>query len=140
MRGRGEVLEPVALRSGLRFLVAIPPFRLATRQVYAKWDELGGPEATRRIDAHGPVVRIIEELRNDLEPAAEAVEPGMVDFRRALESAAGRPALMAGSGSAYVVPLDRGDDAAGLAESVSRRLRVPVAGASSTSVGVRVGS
>jgi 4-diphosphocytidyl-2-C-methyl-D-erythritol kinase len=140
MRGRGELLEPVALRSGLLFLVAIPPFRLATRQVYAAWDEIGGPEATRRIEARGPVVRVIEELRNDLEPAAEAVEPGMVDFRRALESAAGRPALMAGSGSAYVVPLDRGDDAAGLAESVGRRLRVPVAGASSTTVGVRVGS
>jgi 4-diphosphocytidyl-2C-methyl-D-erythritol kinase len=85
-------------------------------------------------------MRLVEELRNDLEPAAEHVEPGMVDFRRALESAAGRPALMAGSGSAYVVPLERGDDAAGLAESVSRRLRVPVAGASSTAVGVRVGS
>jgi 4-diphosphocytidyl-2C-methyl-D-erythritol kinase len=122
------------------FLVAIPPFRLATAQVYAAWDELGGPDATRRVEARGPVVRIVEELRNDLEPAAEAVEPGMVDFRRALESAAGRPALMAGSGSAYVVPLDRGDDAAGLAESVSRRLRVPVAGASTTTVGVRVGS
>ena len=140
MRGRGELIEPVSLRSGLLFLVAIPPFRLATPQVYAKWDELGGPEATRRIDAKGPVVRLVEQLRNDLEPAAEAVEPGMVDFRRALEAAAGRPALMAGSGSAYVVPLDRGDDAAGLAESVGGRLRVPVAGASSTSVGVRVGS
>jgi 4-diphosphocytidyl-2-C-methyl-D-erythritol kinase len=140
MRGRGELIEPVSLRSGLLFLVAIPPFRLATPQVYAKWDELGGPEATRRIDAKGPVVRLVEQLRNDLEPAAEAVEPGMVDFRRALEAAAGRPALMAGSGSAYVVPLDRGDDAAGLAESVGRRLRVPVAGASSTAVGVRVGS
>jgi 4-diphosphocytidyl-2-C-methyl-D-erythritol kinase len=140
MRGRGEILEPVSLRSGLLFLVAIPPFRLATREVYAKWDELGGPEATRRVEAKGPVVRIIDALGNDLEPAAEAVEPGMVDFRRALENAAGRPALMAGSGSAYVVPLDRGDDAAGLAESVSRRLRVPVAGASSTTVGVRVGS
>ena len=31
MRGRGEVLEPVTLRTGLLFLVAIPPFRLATR-------------------------------------------------------------------------------------------------------------
>jgi 4-diphosphocytidyl-2-C-methyl-D-erythritol kinase len=140
MRGRGELLEPVSLRSGLSFLVAIPPFRLATPTVYAAWDEIGGPEATRRVAAHGPVARLIDELSNDLEPAAEAVEPGMVDFRRALESAAGRPAIMAGSGSAYVVPLERGDDSAGLAESVSRQLRVPVAGATSTTVGVRIGS
>lgn len=140
MRGRGEIHEPAQLPHGLGFLVAIPPFRLATPQVYAAWDELGGPQANRRVPAQGPVAQLIDELANDLEPAAEAVEPGMVDFRRALEAAARRPALMAGSGSSYVVPLERGDDAAGLAESVSRKLRVPVAGATSTSVGVRIGS
>ena len=140
MRGRGEILEPVALRPGLGFLVAIPPFRLSTPQVYAAWDDLGGPEATRRVEPHGPVARLIGELANDLEPAAEMVEPGLADFRRSLEQAAGRPAILAGSGSAYVVPLERGVDPAELAESIGRRLRVPVAGARSTAVGVRIGS
>lgn len=140
MRGRGELVEPVSLRPGLGFLVAIPPFRLATPTVYAAWDEMGGPRSDRRVEAFGPVSRFIDVLTNDLEPAAEAVEPGLADFRRALEHATGRPAILAGSGSAYVVPLERGVDPAGLAEGIGRRLRVPVAGARSTSVGVRLGS
>ncbi|GMU77759.1 MAG: 4-diphosphocytidyl-2-C-methyl-D-erythritol kinase [Acidimicrobiia bacterium] len=140
MRGRGEVLDPVALRPGLGFLVAIPPFRLATPTVYAAWDELGGPQAERSVTPQGPVGRLVDALVNDLEPAAEAVEPHLVEFREALERAAGRPAILAGSGSAYVVPLERGVDPAVLAEGIGRRLRVPVAGARSTAVGVRIGS
>jgi 4-diphosphocytidyl-2-C-methyl-D-erythritol kinase len=140
MRGRGEVLEPVALRAGLGFLVAIPPFRLATPTVYAAWDDLGGPTSSRVVEAFGPVARLVDGLANDLEPAAEAVEPRLAEFRRSLEDAAGRPAILAGSGSAYVVPLERGVDPAVLAEGIGARLRVPVAGARSTSVGVRIGS
>jgi 4-diphosphocytidyl-2-C-methyl-D-erythritol kinase len=140
MRGRGEQLESVNLRAGLGFLVAIPPFRLATPAVYRAWDELGGPEAPRRVEPQPPVARLIGELANDLEPAAEAVEPGLVEFRRALERAASRPAILAGSGSAYVVPLERGVDPVALAEGIGRRLRVPVAGARSASVGVRIGA
>lgn len=140
MRGRGEILEPASLRAGIGFLVAIPPFRLATPTVYAAWDELGGPEATRTVEPPGSVSRLIGALANDLEPAAEAVAPELVGFRTALERAAGRPALLAGSGSSYVVPLERGVDAEDLAARVGRRLRVPVVAARSTSVGVRIGS
>lgn len=140
MRGRGEILEPVALRAGIGFLVAIPPFRLATPTVYAAWDELGGPESTRQVEPPGSVGRLIGALANDLEPAAEAVAPELAGFREALERAAGRPALLAGSGSSYVVPLERGVDADDLAARVGRRLRVPVVAARSTSVGVRIGS
>jgi 4-diphosphocytidyl-2-C-methyl-D-erythritol kinase len=138
MHGRGEILERVPLRAGLGFLVAIPPFRLATPAVYAAWDELGGPEAERAVEPQPTVARLVDTLRNDLEPAAEKLEPQLAEFRRALERAAGRPAILAGSGSAYVVPLERGVDPAALAEGIGRRLRVPVAGARSTSVGVRV--
>jgi len=140
MRGRGELIEPVPLRPGLGFLVALPPFRLATPVVYRAWDELGGPRATREVEARGTVARYVEALANDLEPAAEAVEPALVEFRSSLERAAGRPAILAGSGSAYVVPLERGVDPGALAESVGARLRVPVAGARSNAVGVRLGS
>lgn len=140
MRGRGEILDPVPMRAGLGFLVAIPPFRLATPAVYAAWDDLGGPEATRVVEPQGPVSRLIGALANDLEPAAEALAPGLAEFRQALEQAAGRPALLAGSGSSYVVPLERGVDAEELSARVSRRLRVPVVAARSTGVGVRVGS
>ncbi len=139
MRGRGERLQPVALRPGLTFVLAIPPFRLATPRVYAAWDALGGPAATRTIPAPAAVSGLLAELHNDLEPAAESVEPELADFRRAFEVAAGRPALMAGSGSAYVVPLEDGVDAQELARRVGSRLRVPVVAAASTAVGVRLG-
>ncbi len=48
MRGRGEIVEPVSVPTGLAFVVAIPPFRLSTPDVYAAWDELGGPQAEPR--------------------------------------------------------------------------------------------
>ncbi len=139
MRGRGERIEPVELPSGLPFLVAIPPFRYATKAVYAKWDELGGPRATRVVPAPGPVKRLLPELANDLEPAAEAMEPRLAEFRAALEEAAGRPAILAGSGSAYVVPMDRSRGLPDVAVDVGRRLRVPVVAAGTVTRGVRVG-
>jgi 4-diphosphocytidyl-2-C-methyl-D-erythritol kinase len=140
VRGRGEILEPVVVRAGLPFLVALPPFRLATRRVYEMWDELGGPQAERSVPAPGPVANLVSELANDLEPAAEAVEPELVEFRVSVERASGRPALLAGSGSAYVVPVDEGVDLPDLAARVGDRLRVPVVPATSTSVGVRIGT
>ena len=58
-----------------------------------------------------------------------------MEFRAALEAAAGRPALLAGSGSAYVVPVNNARDLPKLVESVERRLRVPVVGTTSVSRG-----
>ena len=139
MRGRGELIEPVRLRAGLPFLLAFPPFRLATKDVYDAWDRLGGPTSDRVIEAPSAVRRVIGELRNDLEPAAEAVEPRLADFRRALERVAGAPAILAGSGSTYAVPLEPGVDLVGTAARVGSQLRMPVVPASTTRVGVRVG-
>lgn len=138
MRGRGELLEPVTLPGRIGFLVAIPPFRLMTPDVYRKWDELGGPVAERVIPTKGRLAEIVAELGNDLEPAAEAIEPRMREFRVALEQAAGGPALMAGSGSAYVVPVPDARKLPALVEQVGRRMRVPVVGTTNVSRGVRL--
>jgi len=139
MRGRGEILERAPLPSGLHFLVAVPPLRLSTAAVYAAWDELGGPQATRSIAPVGPLAEVATELVNDLEAAAEAVEPKLREFREALEAAAGTPPLLAGSGSGYVIPLDPdGPDPAAEARRVSRALRNPVTAVSSVSRGVRL--
>jgi len=140
MRGRGEQLDPVSLSVGLPFLVALPPFRLQTSDVYRAWDDLGRPAATRKIPADGEVATVLAELSNDLEPAAEAVEPRLVQFRTELEAAAEAPALMAGSGSAYVVQVGEGRDPASYATRLQRRLRVPVTPASTVSRGVRLGT
>lgn len=140
MRGRGEVIKAVPLRHGLAFAVAIPPFRLATADVYRAWDELGGPRASRAVPAPRRVRALVPELVNDLEPAAEHVEPRLVEFRGALEAAAGRPALLAGSGSAYVVPVPDARLLPEVVGEIGRRLRVPVVGTTSVSKGVRLAS
>ena len=138
MRGRGELLEPVALPQRIGFLLAIPPFRLATPDVYRAWDELGGPEAQRVVPAPRRLAGLVSELANDLEPAAEAVEPRLRKFRRALEEAAGGPALMAGSGSSYVVPVPDARKLPALVDDVRRKLRVPVLGTTNVTRGVRM--
>jgi 4-diphosphocytidyl-2-C-methyl-D-erythritol kinase len=141
MRGRGEILEPVDLPVGIAFLVVLPPFRLATSAVYAAWDELGGPHSERLVPAPAVIAGVVAELGNDLEAAAVVVEPRLADFRAALEEAAGAPAIMAGSGSAYVVPVvDDDRNVAGYARRVSRRLHLPVTPAATVSRGVRLGS
>jgi len=142
IRGRGELLEAVDLPAGLPYLVAIPPFRLSTPIVYAAWDELGGPRAQRRVPAFGPVAALLPELSNDLEPAAEAVEPRLVEFRETLERLVGVPALLAGSGSAYVVPVpeDKVGRIDAVVKKVRRDLKVSVAKSRTVKRGVRLSS
>jgi 4-diphosphocytidyl-2-C-methyl-D-erythritol kinase len=86
VRGIGDRIEPVAPQS-LSIVVATPPFRCVTADVYRAWDTLGGP----RDDV------------NDLEAAALQVEPRLAAFRRDVEAAAGARAALAGSGSSYAV-------------------------------------
>ncbi|HWW45766.1 MAG TPA: 4-(cytidine 5'-diphospho)-2-C-methyl-D-erythritol kinase [Acidimicrobiia bacterium] len=140
LRGRGELLEPVQLAGPLVLILALPPLQVATPDVYAAWDELGGPIAMRRVPAPPAVAPLAAELANDLELAAERVEPRLADFRAELEDAAGAPAIMAGSGSAYAVLLDTDSptEATALARRLSRRLKVPVVGTRAVTHGVRL--
>ena len=71
LRGRGELVEPVQLAGPLVLALALPPLQLATPDVYAAWDELGGPIAQRRVQAPPAVAPLAQELSNDLELAAE---------------------------------------------------------------------
>lgn len=103
MKGRGELLEPAPVPP-FRALVAVPAVRCSTRDVYRAWDELGGPAG--RVVGVPAALASLGEIRNDLEPAALVRYPQLGEFRTAVESECGRPALMAGSGSAYVVLYD----------------------------------
>jgi len=132
MRGRGELIEPlpdVAGRpegdDGPALVVAVPPFGLSTPAVYRAWDDLGGPSSTRPVPTPAPLAGpgLPGELVNDLEPAAEHVEPRLRPFRVALEALAGAPALLAGSGSAYVVPVASAARAAAVATAAGAELR-----------------
>lgn len=133
LRGIGDQIEHVKLPLGLPFLVAVPEFRLATADVYAAWDELGGPRSSRVVT----IDKVGNDLANDLEPAAEHIEPRLIEFRQALESAAGRPALLAGSGSTYAVPVEDAKTLPDQAAAVSARLGREVFPAASVSRGIR---
>jgi len=140
LRGRGEQLEAVHLAGPLVLILALPPLQVATPDVYAAWDELGGPIAQRRVPAPPAVAPLAPELANDLELAAERVEPRLADFRADLEAAAEAPAILAGSGAAFAVLLDTDSptEATALARRLSRRLKVPIVGTRAVTHGVRL--
>ncbi|HMG25399.1 MAG TPA: 4-(cytidine 5'-diphospho)-2-C-methyl-D-erythritol kinase [Acidimicrobiia bacterium] len=138
MRGRGELLERVALRPGLPMLVVMPPFPVATPDVYRAWDELGGPHSARSVAAPGALAELTAELVNDLEPAAEHLEPRLRPLRERIEDAAGRDALLAGSGPSYVVLADGPVGLPEWAEELSGALGVPVVAAATVSKTVRL--
>jgi 4-diphosphocytidyl-2-C-methyl-D-erythritol kinase len=83
--GIGERVEPLPLVDRT-FTLVVPPLAVATALVYRAWDELGGPSATGR---------------NDLEPAALAVEPRLAHWRDRLREAAGTEPMLAGSGATW---------------------------------------
>ena len=78
------------------------------------------------------------ELANDLEPAAEMVDPRLREFRQRLRDVVGREPLMAGSGSTYVVPADGPRGLPERAEEVGAEIGAPVAAAATVSRAVRV--
>ncbi len=124
MRGRGERLEPVALADDLHVVVATPAFAIATPPVFAAWDRLGGPAGRRVAAVPDAVAHLVDGLVNDLEPAAEAIAPGLGAFRSRLEAIAGQAALLAGSGSSYWIPVTDAVAANALAARVRNELAV----------------
>ncbi|MFZ4584821.1 MAG: 4-(cytidine 5'-diphospho)-2-C-methyl-D-erythritol kinase [Acidimicrobiia bacterium] len=112
MRGRGERIEPLPVPSPFPVLIAVPPFGCSTPAVYRQWDAMGGPQGVRTVPAPAAVAHLVDGL-----------EPRLAAFRAAVEGAAGLPAVMAGSGSAYAVCFDDPIDAARAAAAVS--LAVP---------------
>jgi 4-diphosphocytidyl-2-C-methyl-D-erythritol kinase len=124
MRGRGEVLVPVELAGDLHVVIAAPGFAVATPAVYAAWDALGGAVSPRTARAPEAVTHLVPELVNDLEPAAERVEPRLAGFRDALARVAGAVPMLAGSGSSYWFPAADADGAARSAARVRDELGV----------------
>ncbi len=135
MRGLGEVIDPVEVPP-LAVLVATPPFGIATPEVYRAWDELGGPRAGRVVEPPGALAGLVDRLVNDLEPAAEHVEPRLRAFREELEAATGRGAVLAGSGSSCAVVFDHHAEASAALERVEDGLDCSAWLGTTTSVGV----
>ena len=86
------------------------------------------PRRTRAVPAPRRWSRSSPSWSTTSSPPPSTSSPGCAPFREALEAAAGAPALLAGSGSAYVVPFADASAAAGLAIGSRRRLRRPEVG------------
>ena len=120
MTGIGDRLERLDHLEDFAVAIAVPDFELSTPAVYTKWDALGGPvghlvpsnDLPGSLREHGPI-------RNDLLPAALAVEERLGDFMSDLERAWGRTASLTGSGSACFGYFQSLDEATAAAESVA---------------------
>jgi len=110
--GIGERIEPLA-PDDATYLLVTPALSVSTARVYAAFDELGPPTGG-------------DEVVNDLERSALAVEPRLALVRDVLAEATGLRPVLAGSGSTWYVPCGAGgtvlmdDVAAALAEARGR--------------------
>lgn len=96
--GIGEVLTVLPYEER-RFVLLLPPFGVETAAVYRRWDEL---------DAAGEA-GVAPGCRNDLEPAALAVEPRLRRWRDVFADVTGRTPTLAGTGSTWFVEGSPGD-------------------------------
>jgi 4-diphosphocytidyl-2-C-methyl-D-erythritol kinase len=125
MRGRGELLDPVELSGDLDVVIATPPFLLATAAVFRAWDTREHTDASvRTAPPPSAVAHLVPVLVNDLERAAERVEPRLAGFRDALAAVTGATPLLAGSGSSYWFPVADPETAGFVAARVRDELSV----------------
>lgn len=101
MTGRGEQLEPLQPLRGFALAVVVPDLHISTSEVYRRWDAMEGPEGEAPPTVSlPPQLREGMPLRNDLLPAAIAVEPALGDFLADVRRAWDQPTLLTGSGPA----------------------------------------
>lgn len=97
--GRGEVLQPATAPPFECVLVA-PRTGLSTAAVYAAFDALPAPPPHDEPPVPRHVAGLAAWCRNDLWPAARALEPALERLHQAMRTAGAQPALLCGSGSA----------------------------------------
>ena len=85
VRGIGEIIEPLPFQP-MAITLVIPPLTVSTPAAYRAWDDLAERQS---------------ESTNDLEQAAIAVEPRLVEWRDRIEKAAGQRPTLAGSGATW---------------------------------------
>jgi 4-diphosphocytidyl-2-C-methyl-D-erythritol kinase len=137
-RGRGEIIEPLPppvspnVPPGVAprwVLLMLPAMAMPTGQVYKRFDELGlgrthdvsdEPDWQQwiRLDSRS----LMEELVNDLEPAAFAVSPALGALRKSAEEMIDRPVRMSGSGSSLFSLYDQADACAAAATGLGKSL------------------
>ncbi|MDX1448900.1 MAG: 4-(cytidine 5'-diphospho)-2-C-methyl-D-erythritol kinase [Acidimicrobiia bacterium] len=101
MEGYGEVLTEAPPLTGFAVGVAVPDFEISTPAAYREWDRLDEPRGPVLPPRAAPPGLRDLELRNDLVPAAYALEPELGDWAVDLAARWERPVAMTGSGSAH---------------------------------------
>jgi len=116
VEGRGERLTSIEPIDGFALAIVVPPFSLSTPEVFRRWDALDGPTGDVMPDsALPPRLRGDLPIRNDLYPAAVALDRRVADWKDELTRLWGTDVAMTGSGSAlfsYFSTLDEAGDAA----------------------------
>lgn len=101
--GRGTELTKVLARGTGWWVVCTDPDPLSTAAVYRAWDERGGadavgPDCVLAAVANGDLRALGAGLHNDLEPAAFALRPRLVQAKERLLAAGALGAVLSGSG------------------------------------------
>jgi 4-diphosphocytidyl-2-C-methyl-D-erythritol kinase len=124
VEGRGERLTEIEPIDGFALAVVVPPFSLSTPEVFRRWDSLGGPIGDVTPDsALPPRLRGDLPIRNDLYPAAAAVDPRIAEWKDELHLLWGTHVAMTGSGSALFSFFSTIDEARGAARVVDLPVR-----------------
>ncbi|HEX5671597.1 MAG TPA: hypothetical protein VFY46_02645 [Acidimicrobiia bacterium] len=128
IEGHGEKLSAARIDGGYAVVVVVPPFELATAEVYATWDRLEEPKGKeisgRRLP---PALRVLGPLRNDLTAAAMSLAPELADWVEDLSVLFDRPVFMTGSGPALFAYFADDDEAASAVASAPKSARAAVA-------------
>lgn len=113
--GRGDRIEPLPDGPDEALLLLIPPFPLATPEVFRA---LGAPALTPESAPSNIRGSDPDEFpdRNDLEPAAESLRNELRELRRRLVAVGARGARLSGSGSTVFGVFGSADEAEAAAE------------------------
>jgi len=90
--GKGDEVSALPLGRERAFLLLLPPIHCDTAAVYRAYDELHLGEGSSLPLQLG---------ENDLEPAALRLYPGLIPYRKAIESVGGEYCGISGSGSTF---------------------------------------
>ncbi|MBW3594363.1 MAG: 4-(cytidine 5'-diphospho)-2-C-methyl-D-erythritol kinase [Actinobacteria bacterium] len=101
--GRGDKLTPLPSPRDLHFVLGISDQPLYTKDVYARWDELGaasdaGSAPITLALGGGDPREVAQLLHNDLEPAAFSLRPELEELKKVISSAGALGAGLTGSG------------------------------------------
>jgi len=127
--GRGEIVEPVVIRSPLHFVVARPRTGLSTAAVFSQLD-LDQPQheiiGIRNAIESRSVNQLVQHLHNRLQSVAREINTDIVELQQELSQLPIAGQLMSGSGSSCFAMCHTHRQAVRLAAALRNRLPVSV--------------